>query len=77
MVLYLFMAGTETAKYMFITFDIVVNGWGNKILGHLLAEGILYTGEKAVAVITICNAVMIALCVFRRLCSCHETKCNK
>ena len=58
-----FMAGTETAKYMFITFDIVVNGWGNKILGHLLAEGILYTGEKAVAVITICNAVMIALCV--------------
>lgn len=58
-----FMAGTETAKYMFITFDIVVNGWGNKILGHLLAEGILYTGEKAVVVITICNAVMIALCV--------------
>lgn len=58
-----FMAGTETAKYMFVTFDIVVNGWGNKILGHLLAEGILDTGEKAVAVITICNAVMIALCV--------------
>lgn len=26
-----FVAGTETAKYMFVTFDIVVSGWGNKV----------------------------------------------
>lgn len=58
-----FVAGTETAKYMFITFDMVVSGWGNKILDHLLAEDILNTIEKTVAGITIYNAVMAVLCV--------------
>lgn len=38
-----FVAGTETVKYLFVTFDIVVSGWGNQILDHLLAENILNT----------------------------------
>ena len=33
--------------YMFITFDIVVSGWGNQILDHLLAENILNTVERS------------------------------
>lgn len=57
-----FVAGTETVKYMFITFDIVVSGWGNQILDHLLAEEILNTIEKTETVITIYNAVMAVLC---------------
>ena len=58
-----FVAGTETAKYMFVTFDIVISGWGNRILDYLLAEEIINTIEKAVAAITIYNVVMTALCV--------------
>lgn len=58
-----FVAGTETARYMFVTFDIVVSGWGNKILDYLLAEEILNTIEKTETVITIYNAVMTVLCV--------------
>lgn len=58
-----FVAGTETAKYMFITFDIVISGWGNRILDYLLAEEIINTIEKAVAAITIYNVVMTTLCV--------------
>ena len=58
-----FVAGTETVKYMFITFDIVVSGWGNQILDHLLAENILNTVERTENVITIYNAVMTVLCV--------------
>ncbi len=33
-----FAAGTETARYMFVTFDIVVSGWSNKILEHLVSK---------------------------------------
>lgn len=58
-----FVTGTETAKYMFVTFDIVISGWGNRILDYLLAEEIINTIEKAVAAITIYNVVMTALCV--------------
>ena len=58
-----FVAGTETAKYMFVTFDIVISGWGNRILDYLLAEEIINTIEKAVAAIIIYNVVMTALCV--------------
>ncbi len=58
-----FVAGTETAKYMLVTFDIVVSGWGNQILDHLLAENILNTVEITENVITIYNAVMTVLCV--------------
>lgn len=58
-----FVAGTETAKYMFVTVDIVISGWGNRILDYLLAEEIINTIEKAVAAITIYNVVMTALCV--------------
>ncbi len=58
-----FVAGTETARYMFVTFDIVVSGWGNKILDYLLAEEILNTIEKTETVITIYNAIMVVLCV--------------
>lgn len=58
-----FVAGTETAKYMFVTFDIVISRWGNRILDYLLAEEIINTIEKAVAAITIYNVVMTALCV--------------
>ena len=56
-----FVAGTETAKYMFVTFDIVISGWGNRILDYLLAEEIINTIEKAVAAIIIYNVVMTAL----------------
>ncbi len=58
-----FVAGTETVRYMFVTFDIVVSGWGNKILDYLLAEDILNTIKKTVAGITIYNAIMVVLCV--------------
>lgn len=58
-----FVAGTETAKYMFVTVDIVISGWGNRILDYLLAEEIINTIEKAVAAIIIYNVVMTALCV--------------
>lgn len=58
-----FVAGIETVKYMLVTFDIVVSGWGNQILDQLLAEEILNSVKKAVTGITICNAVMTALCV--------------
>jgi len=58
-----FVAGTETAKYMFITFDIVISGWGNRILDYLLAENILNTVERTENVITVYNAVMTVLCV--------------
>lgn len=58
-----FVAGTETAKYMFVTVDIVISGWGNRILDYLLSEEIINTIEKAVAAITIYNVVMTALCV--------------
>ncbi len=58
-----FVAGTETVKYLFVTFDIVVSGWGNQILDHLLAENILNTVERTENVITVYNAVMTVLCV--------------
>ncbi len=58
-----FVAGTETARYMFVTFDIVVSGWSNKILEHLVSKEILNTVEKTVAGITIYNAMMAVLCV--------------
>ncbi len=58
-----FAAGTETARYMFVTFDIVVSGWGNRILDHLVSKEILNTVEKTETVITIYNAMMAVLCV--------------
>lgn len=58
-----FVAGTETAKYMFVTFDIVVIGWENKVLDYLLAEEILNTVEKTEAAVAVCNAAMAVLCV--------------
>lgn len=57
-----FVAGTETAKYMLVTFDIVVSGWGNKLIDYFLAEEIINTVEKIVAGITIYNVVMTVLC---------------
>ena len=57
-----FVAGTETAKYMFVTFDIVISGWGNKILDYLIAGEIINTIEKAMAGITIYNVVLAVLC---------------
>lgn len=57
-----FVAGTETAKYMFVTFDIVVSGWGNKVLDYLLAEEILNSAEKIEAAVTVYNVLMAVLC---------------
>lgn len=58
-----FVAGTETVKYMFVTFDIVLSGWGSKVLEYLLAKEIINTVEKAMVGIKVCNAVIEVSCV--------------
>lgn len=58
-----FVAGTETAKYMFVTFNSVLSEAGGRVLDYLLAKEIINTVEKAAAGVKVCNAAIVVLSI--------------
>ena len=62
-VVFSFMAGKETVKYMISVFAIAISGLCDKILSHLVAGETINTIEKALVWIKISNVVFVVLWV--------------
>ena len=61
-VVFSYMAGKETVKYIVSVLDIALGGLCDKVLGHLILRKIINTTEKALVWIRISNVIFVILC---------------